>query len=93
MIYSPRFAAAIEAVFEHVAQIDAGAAAEHASLIVDGLAILERHPRIGRPAEPPLRELVIGSGARCYVALYRYEPMAERVLVLTVRHARQAGYR
>jgi hypothetical protein len=39
-----------------------------------------------------MRELVLGSGRRCYVALYRFDPSADRVLVLTVRHASEAGY-
>ena len=92
VIFSPRFVAAAGRIFEFIASRDPGRAAEHVRLIVDGLDVLARHPLIGRPAERGMRELVLGSGRRCYVALYRFEPSADRVLVLTVRHASEAGY-
>jgi hypothetical protein len=49
-------------------------------------------PRIGRPAEQGLRELVISRGKTGYVALYRYDATADRVLVLALRHQPEAGY-
>ena len=93
LLYSPRFVTAVEVVFEFVAQFDPGEAAAHVELIIDGLAVLQRHPQIGRQTPGSLRELVIGSGRRCYVVLYRYDSQNQRVIVLTVRHASQAGYR
>lgn len=62
------------------------------SAIVDGISVLERHPRIGRPAEEGLHELVMSSGKTGYVALYRYEAASDRVLVLALRRQREAGY-
>lgn len=93
VVYSRRFAAALENVFEFIAQADPGHAAQHIDLIVDGLLVLERHPRIGRPAARTLRELVMGTGSRCYVVLYQYDIAADRVVILTIRHSSQAGYR
>lgn len=93
LIYSPRFPAAVEEVFEFIAEHDPGHAAEHVRLIADGVGVLARHPLIGRSVGSGMRELVLGSGRRCYLVLYRFDPATGRVLVLTLRHARQAGYR
>ena len=60
--------------------------------IMDGLNILQDHPNIGRPLQLPLRELVISRGRTGYVALYEYDAQADVVVVLAIRHQRQAGY-
>ena len=69
---------------------------EHAvrtvDLIMDALNILQDHPNIGRPLQLPLRELVISRGRTGYVALYEYDSQADVVVVLAIRHQRQAGY-
>ena len=56
--------------------------------------LLETAPDIGRPFPdmPELRELVIAFGDSGYVALYRHEPAADAVYVLTFRHQKEAGY-
>ena len=56
------------------------------------LDVLRRHPLIGRAAEAGLRELVISRGQTGYVALYSYELDEDAVLVLAIRHQREAGY-
>lgn len=61
-------------------------------LIVDALAVLALHPKIGRPIEHGLRELVISRGKSGYLALYDYDELADMVLVLAVRHQREQGY-
>ena len=63
-----------------------------ANLIIDALAILEQHPKIGRPVEQGLRELVISRGKSGYVALYQYDEPADMAVVLAVRHQREQGY-
>ena len=63
-----------------------------ANLIIDALAILEQHPKIGRPVKPGLRELVISRGASGYLALYQYDEAHDLALVLRVRHQRESGY-
>lgn len=65
-------------------------AAETAPLITSGLALLKQHPLAGRPAEHGLRELLISRGRTGYVALYRYRPEADTVLVLAIRHQRES---
>ena len=61
-------------------------------LVTDALAILERHPLMGRPVENGLRELIISRGKSGYLALYEYDEVADMVLVLAVRHQRELGY-
>jgi len=49
---------------------------------------------MGRPFDDDahLRELPIPFGASGYIALYRFEPEADAVYMLAVRHQREAGY-
>jgi plasmid stabilization system protein ParE len=61
-------------------------------VVRDGIEILERHPFVGRPCEEGLRELLISYGKSGYVALYSYEQRQDVVLVLAIRHQREAGY-
>jgi plasmid stabilization system protein ParE len=68
------------------------AALETADLIIEAIGVLENHPLIGRSAEHELRELVISRGKTGYLALYSYESEQDVVLVLSVRHQREAGY-
>ncbi len=59
------------------------------------LRLLQTTPAaMGRPFDDDaqLRELPIPFGESGYVALYRFEPEADAVYVLAVRHQREAGY-
>jgi plasmid stabilization system protein ParE len=61
--------------------------------IRQGVKALARHPEIGRPVEEmPLefREWVIDFGHGAYVALYHYD--GKEIVLLAVRHGREAGY-
>ena len=61
--------------------------------IRQGIKALGKHPEIGRPVEempPEFREWVIEFGQGAYVALYRYD--GKEVVILAVRHGREAGY-
>jgi plasmid stabilization system protein ParE len=40
-----------------------------------------------------MRELLISQGKTGYVALYAYEAPHDAILVLAVRHQREAGFR
>ena len=58
-----------------------------------GVMALGRHPEIGRPVEdlpPEFREWVIDFGHGAYVALYHFD--GRKVVILAVRHGREAGY-
>ncbi len=55
--------------------------------------VLKTRPEIGRPIEnlpPEFRELIILFGQAAYVARYRYD--GQTVVVMAVRHSREAGY-
>ena len=67
-------------------------AVQSVDIITDALNILEQHPRIGRPLESALRELVISRGKTGYLALYEYDEVADLVIVLAVRPQREQDY-
>lgn len=67
-------------------------ALEALDLIDEAIAILIRHPLIGRRVEAGMRELVISHGKTGYVALYDYEPTHDAILILAIRHQREAGF-
>jgi plasmid stabilization system protein ParE len=61
--------------------------------IRQGVKALGKHPEIGRPVDelpPEFREWVIEFGSGAYVALYRID--GKEVVILAVRHGREAGY-
>ena len=67
-------------------------AVETIDLILNALNILEQHPHMGRRVQNQLPELIISRGKTGYVALYEYDEAADVVLVLAIRHQREAGY-
>jgi addiction module RelE/StbE family toxin len=67
------------------------AALDTIGLIEEAVMLLERHPLIGRTADNFMRELVISRGKSGYVALYSYEQHKNTILVLAIRHQREAG--
>ncbi|WP_363510007.1 type II toxin-antitoxin system RelE/ParE family toxin [Burkholderia sp. LMU1-1-1.1] len=68
-------------------------AMEALDLIDEAIAILARHPMIGRLVESGMRELVISRSKTGYVALYDYDPTHDAILVLAIRHQREAGFK
>jgi plasmid stabilization system protein ParE len=61
--------------------------------IIEAIKVLSTFPEAGRPSEggnPDERELVIGHGRDGYIALYRFDGTAVRVLA--IRHDREEGY-
>lgn len=92
LIYTQRALDDVEAAIDFLAETAPQAARETASLIQEAIAILKHHPLIGRSVEHGLRELVISRGRTGYVALYRYRESEDKVLILAIRHQREAGY-
>ena len=68
---------------------DPKAAGDTARLIFEALRVLEKYPLIGRALRGDKRELVIYRGRTGYLAQYHYDPAADEVLILTVRHQRE----
>jgi addiction module RelE/StbE family toxin len=92
VVYARRAFADLERLADFLVKNAPPAAAAAIDVIRDGIEILARHPLVGRPCEEGLRELVISYGKSGYVALYSYEQTQDVVLVLTIRHQREAGY-
>ena len=90
--YSPRAASDLPRLVDSLADEDPVAAAETAELIATAVEALESHPLLGRPVESGYRELVISRGKTGYLALYRYDETRDRILVLAIRHQREAGF-
>ncbi len=76
-------------LFEH--------APEYATLrieaIISAIDVLASSPMIGRPVSEGQRELIISTGASGYLALYRYDPVADTIYVLAVRSQRERDYK
>jgi plasmid stabilization system protein ParE len=83
----------LDRFLEHLLQYDIQNAAERIQEIVDALQILETSPYLGRPTADGFRELVIGTGARGYIALYVYDPERDAVFVVAARSQKEAGYK
>ena len=90
--YAPRATAAQERLAEFLLRADPAAALKTAELIVSAVEALADHPLLGRPVELGYRELVISRGRSGYLARYRYDEALDEVLILAIRHQREAGY-
>lgn len=90
--FAARAEADLDRIFEFAAAEDPVAAGAATGLILDALRILERHPLIGRPVDEELRALVISRGKSGYVALYEYVEAQDVILVLALRHQKEAGF-
>ena len=78
---------------EFLASQNLAAAQRAVKAIRQGVKALGKHPEIGRPVEElptEFREWIIEFGHGAYVALYRYD--GKEVVILAVRHGREAGY-
>lgn len=58
-------------------------------IIVDGLQVLATHPLVGVRNEDGLRKLVISRGRSGYIAIYDYDQLKERVVVMAIKHQRE----
>jgi plasmid stabilization system protein ParE len=92
IVYSESALADLDRLFDFLASHDPAVAADAAALIAEAVAILARHPYLGRPVRGVLRELVVSHGRTGQVALYRVSVRHDRVEVLAVRRQREAGY-
>ena len=74
---------------------DTNAAKRAVLAIREAFIPLKQSPVIGRPVEdhPELRELIIDFGASGYLALYRYEPANDTVVILAIKHQREDDYK
>ena len=91
-VFAAAAAEDLERLVEFLLERSPEDATQTVDLITGALNILEQHPRIGRPVEAGLRELVISRGRTGYLALYEYDEPSDLVVVLAVRHQREQDY-
>jgi plasmid stabilization system protein ParE len=93
LVYAEQALTDLERLSDFLLQADPQTAQDTAILIFDALEILVQHPEIGRKVHFGQRELVISRGRTGYLALYRFLPHIDRILVLAIRHQRESGYK
>jgi len=93
LVYTRQALTDLERLGNFLLETDPQAAQDTATLIFDALGILRQHPEIGHKVHFGQRELVISRGQTGYLALYRFLPHIDRILVLALRHQRESGYK
>ena len=92
--WTPQALADMQRLHQFIVENDPVAASRAVQTIRDGIRILASQPRIGHPAagmDPDYREWLISFGQSGYLVLYRID--AEAVILLALRHGREAGYK
>jgi len=92
VVVSKNADADLERLVAFLSEEEPAAALATYDLLLGALELLRTYPSIGRPVDDFLRELVISRGATGYLALYEFDARADRVVVLALRHQREAGY-
>lgn len=93
VIYAPPARADLERLSEFLLDSDRVAALATYDLITRAIAILAENPLIGRPVAEEHRELIISRGRSGYLALYDVVARDDKVIILAIRHQREAGYK
>ena len=93
LVYTAQALVDLEGLSDFLLEADPQAAQDTAVLIFEALEILVQHPEMGRKVHFGQRELVISRGRTGYLALYRFLPHLDRILVLALRHQRESGYK
>jgi plasmid stabilization system protein ParE len=91
--FTSRALAELQRIFDFLATDNRPVAVATVQASRTGVEVSASHPFIGRPAARGRRELILSRGKSGYVSLYRYAPGLDKVLVLAIRHQREAGYR
>ena len=92
LIWSPSALRDVSRLHRFLLRKDRSAATRAVKAIRRGIRLLEQNPDAGRPVpglEPEYREWPMEFGSGAYVATYRIHD--DRVVVLAVRHSREAG--
>ena len=93
LVYTEQALVDLERLGDFLMETEPQAAQATAGLIFEALEILVHSPEIGRKVHLGQRELVISRGRTGYLALYRFLPRMQRMLVLALRHQRESGYK
>ena len=92
IIYSQQALNDLERLVDFLFDYDPNIALTTLDLIQEAISLLAHHPLVGRPIKEELRELVISRGNTGYIGLYSFEEFEDAVLILGIRHQREAGY-
>lgn len=93
LIWSPEALLDVQRLYRFLASKNTDAAQRAVQAMRQGVNVLGLQPGIGRPIEDmpdEFREWLIDFGDSGYVARYRVD--AETVIVLAVRHQKEAGF-
>jgi plasmid stabilization system protein ParE len=82
----------LERLFDFIAEEDPVRSRKQLLSVRRAFELLADHPLLGREAEDGRRELILSRGRYGYIAKYRWLPAEDVVLILAVRHQREAGY-
>lgn len=91
--WTPQALADVERLYDFLAEKNPDAARRAVATIRQGVRILAKQGRLGRPIEDiPLefREWIIDFGQSAYLVLYHFND--DEIVLLAIRHAREAGY-
>ena len=92
VVFSPEAHTDLERWEECLSTAQDPLAADLLAFLLDGLSVLTHQPGVGRPVSHGHRELIISRGRGAYLARYTFDPAQMRVIVLGIRHQREAGY-
>lgn len=92
VVYSRAALDDLERLADVLRDTDPDTAVTTVDLIVDAVSLLQDHPLVGRPLGSGARELMISRGRSGYTALYSFEEAHDAVLILGIRHQREAGH-
>ena len=93
VVLAAQVRADFDRIFDFLFEYAPDSAATRIEAIITAIDVLQTSPLIGRPVAFGQRELVIATGSSGYLALYRYDPMADTVFVLAVRSQRERDYK
>ena len=94
LIWSPRALRDVQRLYRFLADKNPGAATRAVHAVRQGVKMLGLRPEIGRPIEDmeeAYREWQIDFGDSGYVARYRVSADTDTVIILAVRHQKEAG--
>jgi plasmid stabilization system protein ParE len=93
LIWSPQALLDVQRLYRFLAPKNQEAAKRAVTSIRQSVKVLSLQPGMGRPVEGmdnEFRDWIIDFGDSGYVARYRLE--AEKVIILAVRHQKEAGF-
>lgn len=93
LIWSPQALLDVQRLYRFLAPKNQDATKRAVAAIRQSVKVLSMQPGMGRPVEgmdDAFRDWIIDFGDSGYVA--RYRPDAEKVIILAVRHQKEAGF-